>query len=149
MSDVKLFDTLASADANAFDYYASLSSSEQKSVSQYMMLRMMGCSNDAVKLERLNATANQWFVGLGAYPELLYHILTVCGGGSREFYKWRNPKVPVQKRPVTVRLLKEYYNDSTLTAVEDSIMMDLSSMIEIAEVLGNIDDIKLLRREYQ
>lgn len=148
MSKLKPFDVLAKLDVNDFDYYSGLAADEKSQVSTYMMTKWMSCSNDKRKLEVLNATANQWVFGLSKHPELMYHLLASCGSG-KEFYKWKKRSAATSKRPITVKLLKEFYNDSTETAIADSAMMDLESMIEIAERLGYIEEIKKLKKEYK
>ena len=85
---------------------------------------------------------------LSKYPELCFHILAACGNGSEEFYTYKKKKKKTAKRPITVSMLKEFYNTSTRNAIEDSKLMDVESMVSIANELGRWDEEDKLRKEF-
>lgn len=148
MSRINIFNILNNIDYKNYQYYSELSEIEKKQVSTFMLLKWMACSNDPNKLLLLNASANKLLFELSAYPELTYHVLAVCGTGKKDFYTWIKKQPKDQKRPITVKLLKEYYNISTDDAIEDSEIMNMESAVAIAEELGEFNIISKLRSEY-
>ena len=147
MSKPVIFDILRNIDERNYQYYSTLSDADKKQAG-FMMLKWMSCTNDATKALMVNAVANKAMFKLSKYPELCYHMLAACGTGHEEFYTYRKKKPKSTKRPITVSMLKEFYNVSTRDAVEDSEVMDVESMVVIANELGRWDEETKLRKEF-
>jgi len=143
-----LFELLSKIDEFDIDYINNLSDEDRKQASSYMLLRWMACSNDRDKITRLASMPNKIIFSLNKTPSLAMHLLSSCGSGKKEFYKWKKKEGRKQTRPVTTDLLKEYYNMGKDDATRDSELMNLDSMIEIAENLGRYDDISKLKKEF-
>lgn len=143
-----LFELLGKIDEFDIDYINSLSDDDKKQASSYMLLRWMACTNDENKVHRLAALPNKIIFNLSGHHSLAMHLLASCGSGEKEFYKWKKKSGRKQSRPVTTELLKEYYNMSKDDAIRDSELMDVDSMVEIAEDLGRFEDIPKLEKEF-
>lgn len=138
---------LKNIDRNNYRYFSSLSEGDKKQAG-FMPFKWMSCTNDAMKVLMLNASVNKFIFKLSKYPELCFHILAACGSGEEEFYTYKKKKPKTIQRPITVSMLKEYYNVSTQVAIEDSEVMDVESMVIIADKLGRWDEECKLRKEY-
>lgn len=147
MSKSPIFDILKNIDKQNYQYFSTLSDADKKQVG-FMILKWMSCTNDPRKLQMVNAGVNKHIFNLSKYPELCYHLMAACGDGREEFYTYRKKKQKTTKRPITVSMLKEFYNISTRDAIEDSEVMNLESMIAIANELGRWDEESKLRKEY-
>jgi hypothetical protein len=145
---IDLFEVLENVDNFNLEYIDGLSEDIQKQVSNYMLLKWMACSNDADKIHRLASAPNKSLFELGKHPSLVMHLLASCGLGKKDFYKWKKKQARKSNKPLTVELLKQYYNTSKDDAVKDSRLMDFQSMEEIAEDLGRYEDIPKLRKEF-
>lgn len=144
-----LFELLGKIDEFDIDYINNLPEEDRKQASSYMLLRWMACSNDRDKIVRLASLPNKIIFNLHRYPLLAMHLLSSCGSGTKEFYNWKKKAGNRQQtRPITSDLLKEYYTMSMDDAIRDSELMNIDSMIEIAENLGRFDDIPKLKKEF-
>lgn len=148
MSSSDIFITLKRIDRQDYQYFRTLSEADRAKLGHYMLLKWMSNTDDATKLMVLNLSANRVLFQLSQYPELCYHMLTACASGKEEFYKYRKKKPKSTKRPITVSMLKEFYSISTNTAIDDSELMDVDSIVVIANELGRWDEIKKLKSEY-
>jgi hypothetical protein len=147
MSKPIIFNILKNIDEQNYQYYSTLSDADKKQAG-FMMLKWMSCTNDATKALMVNAVGNKLMFKLSKYPELCYHMLASCGNGREEFYTYRKKKPKSTKRPITVSMLKEFYSISTRDAIEDSDVMDVESMVVIANELGRWDEETKLRKEF-
>lgn len=145
---MNLFDTLENIDKGEYQYFKKLSDIELKSIPAFLLLKWLSHTNDPNKLLRLNLSPNKNIFNLYKHPTIVYNTLVACGSGNKEFYKWKKKSKKISSKPITTQLLMEYYNISNDTAIEDSSVMNLSSMICIAEELGHFDKIEDLRKEY-
>jgi hypothetical protein len=149
MSDLTIFNVLKKIDEQDFNFYNSLPDKDKsKTVPHYMLLKWLALSNDSEKVLMLNSTINKWMFKLNKHPGLMFNVMAACGNGNSERYKWRKFDKKTNSRPTTVELLKEYYNDSTESAITDSKLMQLDEMLEIAERLGYTDKVNKLKKEY-
>lgn len=149
MSNISIFDVLKRVDVRDFDYFASLTVEEQKKISTYMLLRLMGFSNSPEKLRMLNTIPNKIMFRLSNNPKLLYHILAVCGSGKEEFYKIKKPIAKITTKPKSLNVIVEYYNVSKIEATG---LLSLSSFDDVklmAEDLGKHDIIKTIKKEFK
>ena len=80
---------------------------------------------------------------------MLYHILCICGNGKPEYYKWIKKNQIENKKTNTTNIIKKYYNISTNEATELSKIMNLESVIEMAEDLGEHNLINKIRKEFK
>jgi hypothetical protein len=147
MSKSPIFSILKHIDEQNYRYFSTLSDDDKKQVG-FMILKWMSCTNDATKLQMLNAVTNKTMFKLSKYPELCYHLMAACGNGREEFYTYRKKKPKTSTRPITVSMLKEFYNISTRDAIEDSELMNVESMLVIANELGRWDEESKLRKEF-
>jgi hypothetical protein len=143
-----LFSLLKNIDEFNIDELNELSEDDLRQASSYMILRWMSCSNDRGKINRLATLPNKIIFNLKGNPMLAIHLLASCASGEKEFYTWKKKTGRKQTRPVTSDLLKEYYNMSKDDAIRDSELMDMDSMVEIAEDLGRFEDIPKLGKEF-
>lgn len=148
MSKPDLFELLKRIDLGDYQYISSMSDAEKKSVPPFILLKWMAFTDDKNKMLMLASAANQQLFKLYRFPDLCYNLLCVSGTNNPEFYKWRKRKVVATTRPITVRLLKEYYKIGTTEATEDSILMNLDSMLAIVDALGEWDSIDGITKEY-
>lgn len=143
-----IFELLNNIDINNYDYFDSLTKEDQSKISFFMLIKWLAMSDSAEKLLLLNSSVNKQLFSLSKYPKLLFHTLASIGNGNSEFYKWKKKEIKDSKRPQTVKILKEYYNISNDEAITCSELMNLDTIIAMAEDLGYIDNIKYLRKEY-
>lgn len=135
-------------DSFDIEYIDSLPENEKREINNYMLLRWMACSDDRDKLLRLAALPNKTIFALSQYPALGTHLIASCGTGSKDSLRWRKKVYDKPTRPETVKLLMEYYNMSRTDAEKDAKLMNLDSMIEIAEDLGKDHILNKLRKEF-
>jgi hypothetical protein len=78
---------------------------------------------------------------LGTHKGLLYKLMTVCGSGKTQRYKWNSvTSKKATNTPYLVSMVKDYYGYNTMNAIDALKILSKADLLNIAEHLGRQKD---------
>jgi hypothetical protein len=119
---LSLAEELRALDYKDPEWYQSLSDSEKKEVSLWVLMRYMS-SVDSRDLDTVmhhlllvNECANVHYNSINRHPELQYRLLQVAGTGRSQNHKWIKPPAKAKKNKLAEWLSEIYpsYNDDEI-----------------------------------
>lgn len=132
-----LFNFLNNISQKNQKFYDTLSDEEIKELSPLILMRWLSGTNDPYQIYMLNELLNPFVFSLGKHKELLVDLMTLSTSGRSQRYKFKKVKSNKNtKLPNTVKVIKEYFNYSTLDAIEVMPLIKSEELLSLAEQLG-------------
>jgi len=146
-----LFKLLDAINKKKITYYRELSEEEQKEFAPVVIMRWLSGTKDDGQIVFLNEIVNPFVTDLYKHKELLYMLMTVCTDGKFKKYAWKKPKGKLlPSMPLSIEVLKTYYNYNTKEASDVIGIFDVNDIIEHAELLGyEKEDITKIKAEFK
>ncbi len=139
---------LAKIDEQDIQYYRNLSNDEKKQFSPFVVMQWLACTKNQTQIVLLNEIVNKRIFSLYKHPELLYNLMTTCTSGTKSFYKWKKPPQRQHKFPISVKVVKESLEYSTVKAIDSVPALTNDDIMSIARDLGyQQDKLKDLTKE--
>jgi len=118
-------------------YYKSLTEEQAKEITPLVLMRWLSGTNDARQVYFLNELVNPFVFNLGKHKELLVDLMTLCTSGKQQRYKFVKVKSKkTSKTPKTVGVIKQFFEYSTLDAIEVLPIISDDDILSFAEQLG-------------
>ena len=96
----------------------------------------------------INEFVNRYCFSLSSHKQLLINLMAVVSDGRPQRYAWLKRKGKIEKRNMTLEVIKKYYNYSTAKASDTVNILSEESILRFATELGyQKDDIKKLKKE--
>jgi hypothetical protein len=154
MSDadkVDIFDLLKHVDSGDLDYWNNLTQAEQASVAMFVVNRWMSCTKNSEQIIAVNAIVNPLIFPFGTkHKGLLYRLLLIASSGTGKNYKWIARKKRSANKPLTSKIISEYYAMSLDRATSYAPSFSYDEALECAEAMGYDDLIlKKLKNEFK
>lgn len=146
-----IFRVLAAADAKDIDFLSKLSQDEIKALQPFLVMRWMSGTPSALQIMMINEVLNPYAFSLATHKELLWQLLVAANSGRKQRYVWNKlPAKATTSKPVSVKVLREYYHYSTADAVDAANVLTKVDILDLAEELGyQPEDLTKIRREYK
>ena len=146
---IDIHEVLARVDAFDVKYFDGLTAEEKKSIQMYpLMLWLSGCKSK-IQLRQLNAFMNAIVFGMPAgHQGLMYKMACISTDGKPKRYSWVKRSSSGKKYSATVGVLRQHYRCSSATALSYVPLVDHAFVKDIAENLGEQEDIlKKIKKE--
>jgi hypothetical protein len=133
-----IFTVLGELAKGNMDYYASLDEELKKSVSPFVLMKWARGATIAQDLHviLLNRYVNPYIFALGSEPELLWMLLCVAMEEPGCRYKWLDTKQASTKKPISLKLVKQYYEYGDIEAKDALRLLSVDDLLEIGEDCG-------------
>ena len=132
-----LFNFLNNMSRKNEKFYGTLSEEEIKEISPLILMRWLSGTNNPYQIYMLNELLNPFVFTLGKHKELLVDLMTLSTTGISQRYQFKKAKSKkTTKMPKTAAVIKEYFNYSTLDAVESIPLISNEDILALAEELG-------------
>ena len=118
-------------------YYKSLTEEQTKEITPLVLMRWLSGANDARQIFMLNELVNPFVFVLPKHKELLVDLMTISASGKQYRYKFIKVKSKkTSKTPKVVAVIKQYFEYSTLDAIEVLPILSDDDILSFAEQLG-------------
>jgi len=132
-----LFNFLSNVSRKNEKFYKTLSEEEIKEISPLITMRWLSGTNDARQIYFLNELVNPFVFTLSKHKELLVDLMTLCGSGHDQRYKFIKAKSKkTSKTPKVVEVIKNFFDYNTVDAMEVLPMISNDDILSFAEQLG-------------
>jgi hypothetical protein len=112
-----------------------------------MLMKWMVSCQDPRKIIFINELVNPVIFNFSKHQLLLMYLLMICGSGTKTRYNYIKLKKD-EKFPLSVGVVKEYFNYNTKHAKEAIPLLSNDDIIGYASQLGyQQEDLKLLNKE--
>ena len=150
MSEKKdIFEVLNKLDEGDIEYFKNLSEKELKQLPPYVLMRWLSGTRNSKQVILVNELVNSTVFNLHEHNKLLWKLLMASSDGQQKKYKWMKKGKKNPKFSNTLDIIKEYYNCSRERANEYLNLLDCESVVDMAESLGEQDDIiKKIKKEW-
>jgi len=144
-----IFQTLTSISRKNQEYYSNLSEEEKKGFMPLVVERWLTGTRDARQVYFINELVNPFVFSLANHKPLLYKLMTICTSGKSGRYNWTKAlSKKSSSTPIAISCIKQYYDYSTLHAIDALPLLSNDDILLIAEDLGKQkEDIAKLKRE--
>lgn len=144
-----IFQVLGKISTKDTGFYANLSEEERKGFLPVVVMRWLSGTSSAKQIYFINELVNPFVFNLHKHPELLYHLMTLCGPGKAQRYYWNKAASnKTSKVPTVVSVIREQFGYSTTQALEALPLLSNEDILEYAEDLGKQKDtISKLKKE--
>jgi hypothetical protein len=147
IEEPSLFQVLEKLDSKNKNFIDSLSEKQIKKLSTYMLMKWMVSCQDPRKIIFINELVNPVIFNFSKHQLLLMYLLMICGSGTKTRYNYIKLKKD-EKFPLSVGVVKEYFNYNTKHAKEAIPLLSNDDIIGYASQLGyQQEDLKLLNKE--
>lgn len=148
---LNIFDVLKQINRKNYGFYESLSDDDKKHINPYLLMCWMRGTSDSSQLLFLNHFVNPYVFGCGtAHKELIMYLLTICGPNKDYRYKWIKSNKKQTSQPLSMRVIKEYFNYSTSHAKQALSLLNADTIISYGEQLGfQSDELTKLKKEWK
>lgn len=146
---LNIFSVLGNINKKNTSFYSKLSDEEQKSLQPLVLMRWLTGTSDLRQIYFINELVNPFVFPLNKHKKLLVNLLSVCTSGKFQKYKWIKKHSKKQSNyPVSVSVIKEYFNYSTKDAIECLPLLSKDAILSYAIELGKQkEDIKSIEKE--
>lgn len=146
-----IFEVLRHINGKDVDWYENLSADQQKLFVPYLSLMWMSFSNLDIQVDLLNDFVNRYTFSLYKHPQLLYNLLTVCAtGNANDRVQYRKKVTSKDKKPISVRVLSEYYGISEREATNYLTIITIDDLVEMASAVGlEKTEVTSLKKEHK
>ena len=134
---VNIIDFLNRIDAGDLDYYTTLTDEEKKSISLVVVGRWLSCTKNLKQIVSYNALVNPFMYKFaGKHNELLYNLMVTASSGTKKNYRWVGRKKRENTKPVSCKVISQYYGISTSAASGY-----VGQTFKLADILKCADDL--------
>lgn len=145
-----IFEILDNVDGGNISYLNNLSDDKKKQYQPIVAMRWQSGTKSVKQLKLLNETYNKNCYTLYKHQDLLYKLSIVASDGKKKPYTWIKRKTNVSKRPVSAKIISEYYKISIKQSTDILKMLTFEDAVELAEFLGyDNDTIKNIKNEFK
>jgi hypothetical protein len=136
-----MFQVLPQIDKKNAHFIDGLTEDEIKGFVPYTTMRWLSGTNSAYQIMFINELVNPFMFSLGTHKGLLYKLMTVCGSGKTQRYKWNSvTSKKATNTPYLVSMVKDYYGYNTMNAIDALKILSKADLLNIAEHLGRQKD---------
>lgn len=130
-------------------FFKELTEEEQKAYQPLIVMRWLTGTTDARQIYFINELVNPFVFTLTKHKELLYFLMTTCTSGKQQRYYWNKAlSKKSTKTPTAVSVIKDYFNYSTLHAIEALPLLSTDDILDYAAQLGRQkEDIAKIKKE--
>lgn len=135
---------MSALDLRKFDWYASLSEEDQKSLSMWVLMRYASSTDSKVKeinehyLTMVNDLVNVHFNDLRHYPDLQWRLMQCAAIGTNQFHSWIKPGKRKKAKNGNAKL-EEFMLAMHPHLKDDELVILLDSMGE-DEIIAMLED---------
>lgn len=145
-----IFKVLDAVNKNNPKYYDTLTEQQLKELQPFVLMRWVTGSPNVWQIQYVNELVNPYAFSLTKHKKLLFQLLTMCGPGKFQRYKWIKGTTRQPTKPHSLGLLKQFYNYSHQRAVDAMQLLQYNDIVDIAEQLGKQkEDIALIKKEWK
>jgi len=144
-----IFRVLDNTSKKNVDFYADLTEEEQKGYVPLVTMRWLTGTKDARQIYFINELVNPFVFAFTKHKELLYQLMTCCTTGKVQRYYWNKAQSKKStSTPAIISVIKEFFNYSTIHAIESLPLLANEDILEYAEQLGRQkEDIAKIKKE--
>jgi hypothetical protein len=146
---IDIFQVLNHISKKDKNFFKQLTDEEKKAFQPLIVMRWLTGTNDARQVYFINELVNPFVFSMYNHKELIYYLMTTCTRGKTQRYNWtKSSSKKSSATPSSVGVIKEYFNYSTLHAIEALPMLSNDDIMEYAEHLGRQkEDITKIKKE--
>jgi hypothetical protein len=144
-----IFQTLNHISKKDRNFFRDLTDEEKKAFQPLIVMRWLTGTNDARQVYFINELVNPFVFSMYNHKELIYYLMTTCTSGKNQRYNWtKSSSKKSSSTPLSVSVIKDYFNYSTMHAIEALPMLSNDDILEYAEQLGRQkEDITKIKKE--
>jgi len=132
-----IFQTLNHISKKDRNFFKDLTDEEKKAFQPLVVMRWLSGTTDARQVYFLNELVNPFVFSMHTHKELIYYLMTTCTSGKSQRYTWNKAlSKKSSTTPLSVSVIKDYFNYSTMHAIEALPMLTNDDILEYAEQLG-------------
>lgn len=144
-----IFRVLKALDEKDVEFYASLTTEEQKAFQPFLVMRWLSGTYSKQQVFLINELVNPYAFDFREHKELLWYLLTICTSGKSQRYVWNKSSATTPTASNAIQAIQEYYQYSRRDAERALKILTQDNVIQIAEELGWQDDeINKIRKEF-
>jgi hypothetical protein len=143
-----IFKVLKELDNKNSKFFDSLTDDEQKSLQPLIVMRWLSGTTSKQQVMLINELLNKYIFSFSKHKKILWDIMTICTAGRHQNYSWIKKQAGGSSYPISVKVIQQYFNYNTKTAIDTLPLLNHSDMLDMADEMGwQDDDLNKLRKE--